>query len=128
MLKRVQVDNLEKLIGQLDSLHVELTALAKKSPNDAVNNFKLSFVNTTIGNCNKLLGKKYKPFEDFDQFDTDDVPSNSDLTFIIAQYMQALEKFRSDNLTTDSLGRWVYDLEDSEENIRTTTPAKLRKK
>ena len=57
MLKRTQIDELEKLIGQLDSLHVELTTLAKKSPNDAVNNFKLRFVNTALDNCNKFLGK-----------------------------------------------------------------------
>ena len=59
MLKLSQIDELEKLIGQLDSLHSELTALAKKSPNDAVNTFKLRFVNTSLNNCNKFLGKKY---------------------------------------------------------------------
>ena len=127
-MKRSQVDELEKLIGQLDSLHAELTALAKKSPNDAVNTFKLRFVNTTISNCNALLAKKYKPFDNFDQFDTDDVPSNSDLTFIIAQYMQSLEKYRSDNIKTDSIGRWIYVLKDSNESIRTSAPAKLGKK
>jgi len=128
MLRRTQVDELEKLIGQMDSLHSELTTLAKKSPNDAVNNFKLRFVNTSLNNCNKLFGKKYRPFDDFDQFDTDDVPSNSDLTFVISQYIQALEKFRADNLRRDSIGNWIYDIEDSEDHIRTTIPAKLRKK
>jgi len=126
MLKRSQVDDLEKLIGQLDSLHSELTALAKKSPNDAVNTFKLSFVNTTIDNCNRFLGNNYKPFNDFDQFDKDDVPSNSDLTFIIAQYMQAMEKFRSDNIYKDYRS-WYYKIRGSDEKIRTAPPAKLKK-
>ncbi len=127
MLKRIQVDELEKLIGQLESLHSELTALAKKSPNDAVNKFKLRFVNASLDNCNKLLGQRYRPFNDFEQFDIDEVPSNSDLTFIISQYMPAMEKFRADNITTGSHG-WQYDIEDSDEKIRTSAPAKLRKK
>jgi len=126
MLKLSQIDELEKLIGQLDSLHSELTALAKKSPNDAVNTFKLRFVNTSLNNCNKFLGKKYKPFDDFDQFDTDDVPSNSDLTFIISQYMQAMEKFRSDNIYLD-YGSWYYRIKDSDGKIRTAPPAKIKK-
>lgn len=126
MLKRSQIDELEKLIGQLDSLHSELTALAKKSPNDAVNTFKLWFVNTSLNNCNKFLGKNYKPFDDFDQFDTDDVHSNSDLTFIISQYMQAMEKFRSDNIYV-SVGTWYYKIKGSDEKIRTAPPAKIKK-
>ena len=118
MLKRTQVDHLEKLIGQVYGLHKEFAALTNKSPNAAVNTFKLHFVNITINNCNELLGKKHKPFEDFNLFDTDDVPSNSDLSFMIGQYMQALEKFRSDNLTTDFRGCWIYDIEDSYRGIK----------
>ncbi len=127
MLNRDQVDELEKLIGQLDSFHSEITILAKKSMNDAVNPFKLKFINTTVKSCNKLLGSKYKPFDDFDQFDTDEVPSNSDITFIISQYMQSMEKFRSDNLKMDA-GRWVYNIEGDGHTVRTSPPAKLSKK
>ena len=125
-MKRSQVDELEKLTGQLSSLHSELSALAKKSPNNAVNTFKLKFVIITIANCNKFLGDKYKPFDDFEQFDTDEVPSNSDLTFIISQYIQAMEKYRSDNIYLD-LGSWYYRTKDSVDKIRTAPPAKLKK-
>jgi hypothetical protein len=125
-LKRTQIDELEKLIGQLESIYKELAVLSKKSPNGAVNTFKLRFVNMTLKNCNAFLCKKYKPFDDFNQFDMDDVPSNSDLTFIIAQYMQAMEKFRSDNIYEDSYG-WYYEIKDSDEEIRTAAPAKIKK-
>ena len=125
-MKRTQIDELEKLIGQLESFHTELAALSKKSPNDAVNTFKLRFVNTTLKNCNTFLCKKYKPFDDFNQFNIDDVPSNSDLTFIIAQYMQATEKFRWDNIYED-YPEWYYRIEDSDEEIRTAPPAKIKK-
>ena len=125
-MKRTQIDELEKLIGQLESFYKELAVLSKKSPNDAVNKFKLRFVNMTLKNCNAFLCKKYKPFDDFNQFDMDDVPSNSDLTFIIAQYMQAMEKFRSDNIYED-YPEWYYKIEDSDEEIRTAPPAKIKK-
>lgn len=125
-LKRTQIDELEKLIGQLESIYKELTVLSKKSPNDAVNTFKIRFVNVTLKNCNAFLCKKYKPFDDFNQFDMDDVPSNSDLTFIIAQYMQAMEKFRSDNIYED-YPEWYYSIKDSDEQIRTAPPAKIKK-
>ena len=127
-MKIRDVDELEKLIGQLNSIHTEISALSKKSPNDAVNPFKIKFINTTISNCNKLLGKKYRPLDDFDVFILDDVPSNSDVTFIVAQYAEALEKFRADNIQRlkNSI-YWRYVLEDSDEIIQTARPAKLQK-
>jgi hypothetical protein len=91
-----------------------------------VNTFKLRYINTILKNCNILLSKKYKPFDDFNHFDMDDVPSNSDITLIIAQYMQAMEKIRSDNIYND-MDEWYYRIEDSEENIRTAPPAKIKK-
>lgn len=126
-MKRKDVDELEKLIGQLNSIHTEISALSKKSPNDAVNSFKIKFINTTLSSCNKLLGEKYKPLDEFDVFDVDDVPSNSDVTFIVAQYAEALEKYRSDNIKNNGFGSWYYVLEDSEEKIQTAKPVKLQK-
>ena len=75
-----------------------------------------------------MLGKKYRPLDDFDVFILDDVPSNSDVTFIVAQYAEALEKFRADNIQRlkNSI-YWRYVLEDSDEIIQTARPAKLQK-
>ena len=127
MLEIEKVDELEKLIGQLDGLHSELGALAKKSPNDAVNKFKLHFINSALLKCNSFLGEDYQPFDDFQQFNEDEVPSNSDITFILSQYIQSLEKFRSDNIYTD-MGSWYYRLTDKKNKIRTGPPSKLKKK
>ena len=52
-MKRVDVDNFEKLDGQLQSTYDEISLLSKKKPNDAVNKFKLKFVNTLF--LNKLM-------------------------------------------------------------------------
>lgn len=125
MLKKNQVDELETLIGQLRGLHTELTLLTKKSASDAVNAFKLKFVNATLTRSNAFLGKQYRPFTDFIIFDLDDVPSNSDVTFVIAQYQEAFEKLRSDNVYQE-YGNWYYRCSDSPE-IRTSPPIKLGK-
>ena len=62
------VENLEKLIGQLQGLHSEIGILAKKSPSDAINKFKLGFINKVIQSANIVLGEDYRPFDDFDGF------------------------------------------------------------
>jgi len=123
-MKRSDVDNFEKLNAQLDSLHQEMSMLAKKSPNDAVNAFKIRLVNTTLELCNELFGAKYKPFAEFVTFQTDELPSNSDVTFIVSQYIECAEKFRADNILMEH-GLWYWQLDGMKEKIRTSPPKKL---
>jgi hypothetical protein len=73
---------------------VELSALTKKSPHDALNQFKLKFINSVLKKCNQVLGKKNKPFEDFSEFDTEVLPSNSDVNMMLSQYIEAIRRFR----------------------------------
>ncbi|MEH2124811.1 hypothetical protein [Nostoc sp.] len=40
-MKRKDVDEFEKLSGQLQGIYEEISVLSKKSPNNAVNKFKL---------------------------------------------------------------------------------------
>jgi hypothetical protein len=118
---------LERLVGQLDGVFGEISALAKKSPNDAVNKFKIKFINRVLGECNNFLNKKYKPLADFSAFEEDDVPSNSDVTFIVNQYMQAVERFRADNIR-QLHGMWYYRTREGVELIRTAPPSKIIRK
>ena len=122
-LTRERVDELEKIIGQLESLYEELSALSKKSPNDAVNKFKLRFINTSLDRCNAILGEKYRPFPDFQAFDPDELVTNSDAVLIVSLYMKSLEKFRSDNLKQEH-GFWYYDM--TGEKVRTAAPARIK--
>jgi hypothetical protein len=119
-----QVEDLEKVIGQLQGAHMEVSQLAKKSPNDAVNKFKLKLINKVIEAANAVLGQKYRPFEDFDQFDADDVPTTSDVAMILAQYMEEAERYRSDNVRMDR-GVWYYIVEGEELSIRAGAPTKV---
>ena len=135
-MKREEVDLFEKFTAQLESTHREMSALSKKSPNDAVNAFKLKLINTVLEGCNKLLEDKYKPFADFTTLSEDDLPSNSDVSFIVAHYLECAEKFRADHIVKDGFGIWLWytddlnedDEEMSETAIRTTAPKKLKEK
>lgn len=121
------VENLEKVIGQLLAAHSEIAILAKKSPSDTLNPFKLKMINRVIENSNSVLGARYMPFEDFEQFADEDLPSNSDVTMILAQYMEEAERYRSDNIK-QQLGHWYYVLDDKPSQIRTGPPSKVIKK
>lgn len=127
MNSREDVENLEQLIGQLLGMHSEISALAKKSPNDAVNTFKLKLVNKVLVKGNAVLGEKYRPFDDFDLFDPDDAPTTSDVTLVLAQYMEEAERFRSDNVKSD-FGNWYYVIDGKVSDIRSGPPTKVGRK
>lgn len=128
------VDRFEKLSGQLTGVYDEMSLLSKKSPTDAVNKFKLKFINQQIAECNAMLSARYRPFDDFDQFSEDDIPQNSDVVFIVAQYLQCLEKLRADNVVQRA-GTWYWKVqgkkgEPVDENglifVRTIRPKHLK--
>jgi hypothetical protein len=123
-MKREEVDIFEKAIVQLEALHSEVSILSKKSPNDGLNLFKLGLVNSVLQEANKLLGVTYKPFPDFSAFEQDAVPSNSDVAFIISQYITCMEKLRSDNIFYKDY-TWQWRVDDDETIIKTTQPKKL---
>jgi hypothetical protein len=118
------VDALERLTVQLNSLHDEVAQLAKKSPNDGVNAFKLRLINKVIADGNAVLGQNYRPFSDFEQFDSDDVPTNSDVTIILGQYIEQVERYRSDNVIYHER-RWVYVIAGKPSAITSVSPSKI---
>lgn len=133
-MNRRNVDVFEKVSGQLLSIYEEISLLSKKSPNDAVNKFKLNFVNKLLSQSNEYLSDKYKPFDDFEAFDEDEIPQNSDVVFILSQYLQCFEKLRSDNVVIRN-GSWFWRVEGGENDkvdddgmilIRTVKPKKLK--
>jgi hypothetical protein len=127
MKDKSDVERLEKLIGQLQGLHSEVAGLVKKSPNDAVNAFKLKLINKVIESGNEALGEEYRPFDDFEQFNSDDVPSTSDVAMVLGQYMEEAERCRSDNVTRYG-GRWVYVVDGQASEIPSGPPSKIGRK
>ena len=84
-------------------------------------------INKVINESNKVLGDKYKPFEEFDKFEEDDLPSNSDVTMVLAQYIEEAERYRSDNVTQVH-GRWYYVVDGESSEIPSGMPSKVGKK
>jgi len=133
-LNSSDVDKFEKLARQVLGLYEEMSILSKKSPNDAVNKFKLKFINRQLSESNTLLGPRYRPFDDFEVFDEDEVPQNSDVVFILSQYLQCMEKLRGDYVVVRN-GTWYWKVEVGEEDqvdeqgftlIRSTKPKYLK--
>lgn len=127
-MTKEQVDVFEKVQGQLDGLHTEISALSKKSQNETLNKFKLKFVNQVLIQANALLGEMYRPFPDFETFDDDDLPTNSDAALILTQYLNCLEKLRADNIMWERTGKWYWKIDGQSSGIQTMTPKRIREK
>lgn len=134
-MKKKDVEKLERCISQVDALHKEVSVLSKKSPNDAVSPFKLKFINSTLEEVNGILEDRLKPFKEFTVFEDESAPTTSDVVFMLAQYAEALELYRSENIKQRYGGGWLYDVEDPDmdeegnsEIIKTRAPASLNKK
>ena len=124
MLKtKEDIETLENTRAQLQAVHREISILSKKSPNDGLNAFKLNLINSILVAANSLLGDTYKPVAGFDEFNEDDMPSTSDVTFVIAQYLEEIERFRSDHTAHDGLKR-VYLLSGEPSDVRVVGPVR----
>jgi len=121
-MTEAEVEVFEKLFAQTQALNTEIGTLSKKSPNDAVNKFKLKFVNLTLQAANEVLGKRYKPFADFDSFDLDDLPTNSDVTLMLSQYLNCMDKLQSDNVERGDLRWWYWVIDGIRSDRETSAP------
>jgi len=111
-----EVEEFIRLETQLQSSRRELAELSKKKPNDGVNKFKLGHLNTMLRKANQILSDSL-PLEDFTEFDVDLLPSNSDVVFVLAQYTDAIYRFRTSN-THVSGGVTLWTLKNSRAEVR----------
>jgi hypothetical protein len=128
-MKREEVELFIKIQSQFVEMSNEISSLSKKSPNDALNKFKLKFVNNLLGEANKILGEKYKPFDDFANFDENNIPTNSDVVMILSQYLSCLENLRADNITKEEYGPdWFWLIDGKSSGIQTKIPERIERK
>lgn len=117
-----QIEDFEKIEQQLHSMLTEISELSKKKANDAVNKFKLNFVNVLLASANNIL-RDYKPFEMFSVFDEADVPTNSDVVIImLSQYVASMFRMREANTFYVELDRKYHWLITGESGPRTEAP------
>lgn len=128
-MTREDVECFEKINGQLEGVYEEITSLSKKSPNDGVNKFKLQLINRIFAEANSILDDKHKPFNDFSSFDEDTLPSNSDVVFILAQYLSGMENKRTENIEQKSFNPlWYWIIDGSVSTEKTPPPKKLSRR
>lgn len=108
MRSKAEIDIFEKLQMQVHNILNQFTDLSKKKPDGPVNKFKLMLVNELLTTANKIIPKDRRPFPDFETFNEDDLPSNSDVVVILSQYLSCIEKYRSENIQRfDHKRYWV---------------------
>ncbi len=122
----LEPSHFEKINSQLEGLHQEISVLSKKNPDGAVNKFKINHINSVLDEANKLLMGRYMPLKGFNNFDVDELPSNSDIVFVLMQYLMCMEQLRSDNIVFD-LGEWFWKIDGELTDVRTGQPKKLEK-
>lgn len=126
-MKEKEIEKFEKMQTQLDALYSELNALSKKAADEPINKFKIRFINQVLLEANTILKDRYKPFSDFNSFDADDLPTNSDVTLMISQYLNCMEELRVANIGQSDYGKWYWLVNGKESSIQTPPPKKLRR-
>lgn len=131
-MSEIDINEFRKILNQLEGLHLEMASLSKKSYTDAINKFKLKLVNQVLNRTNEVLGESYRPFPDFSQFDEEDLPTNSDVSLVLSQYINCMESLREENIyskieytASGSVAKicWLWE----ETEIETYPPKNIKK-
>lgn len=120
------IDRFEKVDVQLMGFLAEFQSLTKKSPKDAVNTFKLKYLNEVLAEANAVLPVKSRPFADFEQFDSDSLPTNSDVVMILRQYSDCMEQVRERD-TFKEYGTYYWSVDGAKGAKKQTRDPRLRR-
>lgn len=124
-MKKSSIEKFEKLEIQIKELNNQMSLLSKKTPNSAVNVFKLKYINIILETANEFLDDVNKPFKDFSIFSEDDLPFYSDVVLILSQYIECLEKLKFNNITRLS-SSWYWVIDNKKSEIKTICPPQYR--
>ena len=84
-----------------------IKGLSSKKPDETLNVFKVKRINLLLEQANALL-KDLKPYDDFEIFTEDLLPSNSDALMILELYLEAFKRYWINNSTH---GSWDMERE-----------------
>jgi hypothetical protein len=126
-MKLNDVDFFERVQSQIEQLHKEMSVLAKGKPDNPINKFKLKIINEKLQEANTFLIGSFKPLAEFELFGEADLPTNSDVVIVLAQYMEGLEGWRSAHVEYDSGDHRWYWKTDGAKKARTEPPTKFRR-
>lgn len=120
-----EIENFRKMAAQLDALHQEATAASKKQPDKPVSKFKVDLANSVLETARNVLGDS-APALDFEKFDVDDLPTNSDLSFVVSQFVECAEKLKAQNIKRSFNGIWYWHLSGALTDIVAAPPKGVR--
>lgn len=95
-MQRKDVEKYSELYSKLSSIKGDIALLSAKKPNETVNEFKLKLINKLLAQINELIDN-FKPEDDFDSFDLETLPTNSDVLMVLNLYLNGMERFRDAN-------------------------------
>jgi len=121
MKSKSEIGEFERIESQMTVFRREITGLARKRPNDGVNKFKLGYINNAMAAANGILAER-RPLQGFEQFNPDDVPTNSDVSFVLAQYTEAIYRLRVEN-TFHHRSRYYWIIGNKMSDIETKPPS-----
>ena len=101
----------------------EISILSKKNPDGKMNTFKIKHINQLLCQANELLGDKYIPMQGFTVFDEELLPSNSDVVFMLSQYINCMEELKIEHVVGWDTN-WHWKINGLETDIRTSRPKK----
>lgn len=101
-MKREEVERYEELLSKLMSIRNDIAALSSKKPGEPLNKFKIKYVNDVLMKINDLIGTD-KPYDDFEVFDEETLPTNSDSLLIINLYINGMHRFKMHNSSDQSI-------------------------
>lgn len=105
-----EVDNLIILIIQIEELKNDFSEFTKRKSSDPVNKFKMNLVNSLLEQVNNVISEKHKPFEEFELFNIDEIPINSDVLLILNQYLSGIRNFAYENIIYSTFNYyWTID-------------------
>jgi hypothetical protein len=120
-----EVEEFRKMAAQLDALHQEATASSKKQPDKPVSKFKVDLANSVLETARTVLGES-APTLEFEKFNTDDLPTNSDLSFVVTQFVECSEKVKAQNIKRSFNGVWYWQVAGATTDIVATAPKGVR--
>lgn len=96
-----EIDIYEELKPKITSVRDTIKGLSSKKPDEMLNLFKVKRINLLLEQANTLL-KEFKPYDDFETFTEELLPSNSDVLMILELYLEAFKRYWINNSTHGS--------------------------
>lgn len=96
MISSRDIDKFEAVYPLLVSITKSMTALSSKKPSDLVSEFKVDQINKILKQCNSIL-EANRPNIEFEEFNNDTLPQNSDVVIMLELYITSMDKFKVSN-------------------------------